>query len=179
MQRPKVQLQGRLPLRVILPWILSFALTLSPLMAQNASKREIKVVEIDRDEAIELHYHLLRPWSSSESIFAEKALSLFMALGPFAQAVMRNAIREEDLDYARQQLPSLVSLSLSEDQVQLVVELAAAFVAPNSIYDEEATEAARQAAIESVEPVTRSIAAGETIIRRGEIVHLKAKGMGG
>lgn len=47
----------------------------------------------DRDEAIELHYHLLRPWTSSESIFAEKALSLFMALGPFAQAVMRNAIR--------------------------------------------------------------------------------------
>ena len=57
MQRPKVQLQGRLPLRVILPWILSFALTLSPVMAQNAAKPktpEIKVVEIDRDEAVEL-----------------------------------------------------------------------------------------------------------------------------
>lgn len=47
----------------------------------------------DRDEAIELHYHLLRPWASSESIFAEKALSLFTAMGPFAQAVMHNAIR--------------------------------------------------------------------------------------
>lgn len=47
----------------------------------------------DRDEAIELHYHLLRPWASSESIFAEKALSLFTAMGPFAQAVRLNAIR--------------------------------------------------------------------------------------
>lgn len=86
------------------------------------------------------------------------------------EQVMRNTIREEDLEDARQQLPSLVSLSLSEEQVELVVELAAAFVAPNSVYSEEQTEAARQEAMESVAPVTRSIAAGETIIRRGEVV---------
>ncbi|GJM42744.1 MAG: hypothetical protein DHS20C20_30260 [Ardenticatenaceae bacterium] len=47
----------------------------------------------DRDEAIELHYHLLRPWASSEPIFAEKALSLFLAAGPFAQAMRLNALR--------------------------------------------------------------------------------------
>ncbi|MEJ2413283.1 MAG: HDIG domain-containing protein [Anaerolineales bacterium] len=86
------------------------------------------------------------------------------------EQVMRTAIREEDLEEARQQLPSLVSLSLSEDQVQLVVDLAAAFVAPNSVYNQDATEAARQAARESVAPVTRTIAAGETIVRRGEVV---------
>jgi hypothetical protein len=86
------------------------------------------------------------------------------------EQAMRNPIREEDLEDARQQLPSLVSLSLSEDQVQLVVELAAAFVAPNSVYSQDATEAARQAARETISPVTRSIAAGETIIRRGEVV---------
>jgi len=86
------------------------------------------------------------------------------------EQVMRTAIREVDLEEARQQLPSLVSLSLSEDQVNLVVELASAFVAPNSVYSEEATEAARQEAIQGISPVTRSIVAGETIIRRGEIV---------
>jgi len=87
------------------------------------------------------------------------------------EQVMRTAIRVVDLEEARQQLPSLVSLSLSEDQVNLVVELASAFVAPNSVYSEEATEAARQEAIQGITPVTRSIVAGETIIRRGEIVH--------
>ncbi len=87
------------------------------------------------------------------------------------EQVMRTAIREVDLEEARQQLPSLVSLSLSEDQVNLVVVLASAFVSPNSVFSEEATEAARQVAIQSVSPVTRSIIAGETIIRRGEIVH--------
>ncbi|NQS92424.1 MAG: HDIG domain-containing protein [Chloroflexi bacterium] len=87
------------------------------------------------------------------------------------EQVMRTAIRELDLEEARQQLPSMVSLSLSEDQVQLVVDLASAYVAPNSVYSEEETQAARDVAIQSVPPVSRSIIAGETIIRRGEIVH--------
>ncbi len=86
------------------------------------------------------------------------------------EQVMRTAIREIDLEDARGELPSRVSLSLSEDQVQLVVELAAAFVSPNSVYSEVETEAARQEAMEGIAPVTRSIIAGETIIRRGEIV---------
>lgn len=86
------------------------------------------------------------------------------------EQVMRTAIREVDLEESRQQLPSLVSLSLSEDQVSLVVELASAFVAPNSVYSEEATQAARQEAIQGIPPISRSIVAGETIIRRGEIV---------
>lgn len=86
------------------------------------------------------------------------------------EQVMRNTIQEVDLENARQQLPSLVSLSLSEDQVNLVVEIASAFVAPNSVYSEEETQAARDEAMESVPAVTRSIVAGETIIRRGEIV---------
>ena len=47
----------------------------------------------DRDDAYELHYHLLRPWQGRESIFAEKSLSLFHAVGAFAQAHKRNAIR--------------------------------------------------------------------------------------
>ena len=86
------------------------------------------------------------------------------------EQVMRSTIREVDLEEARQRLPSLVSLALSEDQVSLVVELASAFVAPNSFYSEEQTREAQQEARETVAPVTRSIAAGETIIRRGEIV---------
>lgn len=47
----------------------------------------------DRDETIELHTHLLRPWASSEPIFAEKALSLFTAVGLYAQVMQLNPIR--------------------------------------------------------------------------------------
>jgi len=47
----------------------------------------------DRDETMELHYHLLRPWASSEPIFAEKALSLFTAVGLYASEKKLNPIR--------------------------------------------------------------------------------------
>jgi putative nucleotidyltransferase with HDIG domain len=86
------------------------------------------------------------------------------------EQVMRTSIREVDLEDARQQLPSLVSLALSEDQVQLVVELTSAFIAPNSFFSEEETQAARTEAMAAVPAVSRSIVAGETIVRRGEII---------
>jgi type IV secretory pathway TraG/TraD family ATPase VirD4 len=41
---------------------------------------------LDRDDVAELHAHLMRPWESRETIFAEKAMSLFTAAGLYAQA---------------------------------------------------------------------------------------------
>jgi putative nucleotidyltransferase with HDIG domain len=43
-------------------------------------------------------------------------------------------------------------------------------VAPNARYNREATEAAREAARQAVAPVTKSYAAGETIVARGQVV---------
>ncbi len=86
------------------------------------------------------------------------------------EQVMRRTIREYELEQARQNVPSRVSLSLPEEEVKIVSEIVAAFVLPNSFYSEEQTEIARQQAREEASPVTRSIAAGETILRRGEIV---------
>jgi len=86
------------------------------------------------------------------------------------EQVMRSTIREFELEKARQNVPSRVSLSLPEEEVDVVSEIVAAFVAPNSFYSEEQTEVAREQAKEETPPVTNSIAAGETILRRGEIV---------
>jgi hypothetical protein len=41
---------------------------------------------LDRDDVAELHAHLMRPWESRETIFAEKAMSLFTAAGLYARA---------------------------------------------------------------------------------------------
>ncbi|MCC6602168.1 MAG: type IV secretory system conjugative DNA transfer family protein [Anaerolineae bacterium] len=41
---------------------------------------------LDRDDTAELHAHLMRPWESRETVFAEKALSLFNAAGAYAEA---------------------------------------------------------------------------------------------
>ncbi len=87
------------------------------------------------------------------------------------EQVMRNAIREDQLDGARRHIPNLVSLSLPEEQADIVVQLAGAFVTPNSFYSEAMTEAARQEAQEAVEPVSRTYMAGQTVIGRGQLIN--------
>ena len=86
------------------------------------------------------------------------------------EKVMSGAIRHEDIDLARFRLPTLVSLSLPEEQVVLVSELAMPFVIPNSEYSESLTEEARENAREVVTPVTRAYIAGETVVRGGHVL---------
>lgn len=86
------------------------------------------------------------------------------------EQVMRNEIRQGRTEEARRTIPAIVSISLPEAQAELVGKLAPAFVAPNSLPNEEATEALEQAARGEVAYVERSYAQGETIISRGDIV---------
>lgn len=86
------------------------------------------------------------------------------------EQIMRLSIRDQELEPVLRTIPSLVSLSLDETQAGIISELVAGFVAPNSLYNEESTNAARQAAREAVQPVTQEYKAGEIIILRGQIV---------
>jgi len=93
------------------------------------------------------------------------------------EQVMRNEIREDQIDEARRTIPALVGISLTESQAELVVFLATPFIGPNSMFNFEATQAAREQARSNVSPVTKSYATGETIIGRGEVVkpiHIEA-----
>jgi membrane-associated HD superfamily phosphohydrolase len=87
------------------------------------------------------------------------------------EQVMRSIIRENRLEEARRSVPALVSLSLPEEQAEVVAELAVAFVAPNSLYSEALTEQARQQASKDAQPVIRSYVAGETIVPRGKVIN--------
>jgi putative nucleotidyltransferase with HDIG domain len=86
------------------------------------------------------------------------------------EQVMRSTIRPDLVDDARSSVPTLVSLSLSEQQADIVAELAAAFVAPNSLYSESLTIAAREKARDSISPVSRTFMAGETVVQRGQVL---------
>ncbi len=86
------------------------------------------------------------------------------------EQVMRNQIRADGLDAAQRGVISRVSLSFSEDQARLVADLVTAFVVPNSLFSEDLTAAARQAARDAVEPVVQKYKAGETIVPGGEII---------
>jgi putative nucleotidyltransferase with HDIG domain len=86
------------------------------------------------------------------------------------EKAMSGTIQPEDIVSVHSRLPSLVSLSLSEDQATIVVRLAAAFVIPNSHYSEELTQASRQAARQAVKPITRTFVPGQTIALQGTVL---------
>ncbi len=86
------------------------------------------------------------------------------------EQVMRNTIRENDLQAIRHSVPSLVSLALTEEQAGLVTELVSAFITPNSFSSPDLTEAARQAARDAVQPVVQSYKPGETVVAGGQII---------
>jgi len=87
------------------------------------------------------------------------------------EQVMRNTIREGDMQTIRRSIPSLVSLALTEDQAGLVVELVSAFITPNSFNSPELTEAARQAARDAIPPVTQSYKPGEMVVAGGQVIN--------
>jgi putative nucleotidyltransferase with HDIG domain len=86
------------------------------------------------------------------------------------EQVMRNTIRENDLQNIRRSVPSLVSLALTEEQAGLVADLVSAFVAPNSFSSQELTDTARQAARDAVQPVVQSYKPGEMVVAGGQII---------
>jgi putative nucleotidyltransferase with HDIG domain len=86
------------------------------------------------------------------------------------EQVMRTTIREDRLEEARTSVLTLISLSLSEDQAEIVAELVSALIAPNSIYNAALTETAQEQAVAAVQPVSRSFAPGETIVTQGAIL---------
>ncbi len=87
------------------------------------------------------------------------------------EVMRQDAIRPEGVEEVRERLPALVPLDLPQDEATLVAELTARFVAPNTFYDEDATEAARLRAAEESGPVFRTIRAGEIIARGGTILN--------
>jgi len=86
------------------------------------------------------------------------------------EQIMRNTIRDDQLGDAQRNIPTLISFSLSQEQAAIVADLVTPFVTANSLYSEEQTQAARQQARQAVQPMMRSFIAGETIVRRGQVI---------
>jgi putative nucleotidyltransferase with HDIG domain len=84
--------------------------------------------------------------------------------------LMREEIRPSQLADYQRTARRLASLELSAVQTSVVTELAYQFIVPTVFPDEEATAAARAAAAAAVQPVTRSVARDQRLVRAGEIV---------
>lgn len=86
------------------------------------------------------------------------------------EQIMRSTIREDRLEDAKRQIPTLISFALQEDQASLVTDIVTPFVTANSLFSQEQTDAAREAVRQATQPITRSFVAGEIIVRRGQII---------
>jgi len=83
---------------------------------------------------------------------------------------MRQEIRVNRVAEARRRVPTLIALDLNETQAAVAVEIAGQLIQPNSLYNAELTESARQQAREGVEPLSRTWEQSEIIVRQGEVV---------
>ncbi len=86
------------------------------------------------------------------------------------EVVMRNTIRDGNVAESQNSIPSLISYTIPQDQAAVIDEIVSQFVVPNSLYSEEQTLRARQAARDAVKPVVRTYATGEIIVRRGQVI---------
>lgn len=85
-------------------------------------------------------------------------------------STMRREIREGQVATVRRGISNQIGADLSEAQADVVEAWVSALVVPNSFFDTERTEKARQEARTQVPPVEQSYVRGQIILRRGEVV---------
>jgi hypothetical protein len=86
------------------------------------------------------------------------------------EQLMRGQVRADQLEDVRRSIPARVSVDLSDEQAQVVSALVGALAAPNSFYNPAATDTARAAARQAVQPVYKQVVAGQAIVIRGQVV---------
>lgn len=84
--------------------------------------------------------------------------------------VMRQDIRSEDLTAVRREIGAIVDPRLDARTARLAGDVAASFVVPNRIPDNEAIAARQLQARSAAEAVEVQVQAGSTIVRKGDLV---------
>jgi putative nucleotidyltransferase with HDIG domain len=116
-------------------------------------------IRLNNDTAVKI----LNLDSGRWSLLEQETLRVF-------EQVMRNPVRDYQIEETRQQIPSYISFAIPEDQSNIITELIRPFITANSIFSEGATIEARIKARSNVTPITRSFIQGETVIDHGRIV---------
>lgn len=86
------------------------------------------------------------------------------------ETTMRNRITALDLPQVRAGLEARAAAGAAAGQAAAVAQIAANFIRPNVVLDQEITSQARRVAREAINPVRVTLEKGETIVRDGEIV---------
>jgi cyclic-di-AMP phosphodiesterase PgpH len=87
--------------------------------------------------------------------------------------IMRQEFQESRLEEFQRLAERQASLGLNTVQRNVVTNLARQFIVATIFQDEEATRSARETAAGAIEPITRSIAKDQRIVRAGELITLE------
>jgi putative nucleotidyltransferase with HDIG domain len=131
------------------------------------SSVEQKITDLQKiDEVTLTNAHAARLLSLTDdqwAVFQEESLNVL-------EEIMRNPIRQDQRSQAQRNISTLISFSMPQDQAEIVAELVTPFIVANSLFSEEQTKTAIETTRSQVEPVSRIYLAGETIVRRGQII---------
>jgi cyclic-di-AMP phosphodiesterase PgpH len=89
------------------------------------------------------------------------------------EATLQRPILEEDLEVVREEVYGLITENLEAEQRELAGDLAAEFIAPTDVIDQELTAAERERARASISPVEVEVVAGENIVNEGERITIQ------
>ncbi|MGH2446808.1 MAG: hypothetical protein ACRDGD_12345, partial [Candidatus Limnocylindria bacterium] len=99
------------------------------------------------------------------------------ALLPAARAALgttlADSVREDEIDQVRTAIRDLITTDLAGPERGLAGELAAEFVEPNVVIDEQGTQQLRDQARAEVPPVPVTVSAGEIIVREGSVLDVE------
>ncbi|MHB0886248.1 MAG: HD family phosphohydrolase [Bacillota bacterium] len=158
---------------------------LNPAVAQNAadevSRFFAKAKEVRADNTLAYQQKLAKLKAEGGVPLDDESLALAVRAGPtgltnlekwtsgVVSQVMQGSLRADTMDAADRQVDAQVSaLQLTAADRSFVSALAKATVRPNTVLNQSATQARRQEAMDSVEPV--KILKGQRIVRVGAIV---------
>ena len=140
---------------------------INSVRADNYSSMEQKITDLAALEHIQLSRDTIK---AILSLSDARWQSISQETTSILDQLMREPIRENQLSTINEDIPTLISLSFPENQTAIITSLVQAFVVPNSLYNEQMTEAARLHARSNISPVTRSFITDESIIQAGMVI---------
>lgn len=84
--------------------------------------------------------------------------------------IMRNSIRETQVNTQIQNIPAMINYYISQSVANLVSKIVGKFVKANSLYSEELTQKSKTEASAAVQPRERTFVINQTIVQKGQIV---------
>lgn len=153
--------------RAQLAWANSVFAFIDTVRADTAATLDQKIEYLQSINDLVIDESVAQDLLSMSQSDYDRAKSEILAI---VDDIMRQEIRESELDDFQRAARRQASLGLTTAQSNVVTNLAYQFIVPTVFLNEEATQAARQEAAAQVEPVTRTVVQDQRIIRAGDIV---------